>query len=183
MGTDDIDLEALRAEFLKIGEEWMQPPDQNEKKLLFQISRLKMQTVQVAPEEQIAYMRMPPRQCHANCEWYAEQPNPMHEIGVLRGWRLENDVYILHSVVTVDGQPLCITPAEIYEPTMLFAADKKIRRKAGDDSLYHYFRGSIPIGKGVRRDPEKTIELTKKIRARLLSGMHPVEAMNIDPEE
>lgn len=179
MGQAKLRQEKLRAEFLRIVEGWSRPATDEEAFIVAEIEKLPLVTVTVYPPDQLEYMRMKPRECHANCR-FMEQNGQEHKIRQVIGWRNDDGIYVLHSVIRQnDGRLYCVTPSEANLQKFEFIPDEEIQCREGDDGLYHYSRKGIEVGYGVRSNPDKTIAYAKKVKERLLSGMNPFEAMKL----
>jgi len=179
MGEAKLRQEELRSEFLKIVEGWIRPATDEESTVVAEIEKLPFETVTVYPPDKLEYMRMKPRECHVNCR-FMEENGQEHNIRHVVGWRNDDGIYVLHSVIRQDdGRLYCVTPNEASLEQFKFIPDDEIQCRESDDGRYHYSRKGVEIGYGFRSNPDETIAYAKKMKERLLSGMHPYEAMKL----
>lgn len=157
----------------------MLPATPDEALLADAIGNLDVVKVPRAPADQLAWARMKPRECHANCQFYVNN-DPERKTRMMFGWTLDTGVYVLHSVIERDGQIICITPNELDETSIDFRPDPDLVAKISDQNKFSFSRTGIKVeGYGVRPDPAKTIKLGKYVKKRLLSGMNPYEAIKL----
>jgi hypothetical protein len=139
-----------------------------------EIMGLPVITAQRAPADQLEYMRMEPRGCHANAH-FMEKNDPQRRMKQIVGWWPQDMVFVLHSIVrTCDGY-MCVTPADFKmnpETHFKFIPDPKIKIRP-DGKIRSYYRDGVKIGPGVRHDPTQTVADTEIVRQRLYSGMDP----------
>ncbi|WP_338576505.1 hypothetical protein V8J38_14030 [Brevundimonas olei] len=169
----------LREQLLKKVDQWVFPASQWEADTVAELKVLPVVTAQRASAQEIAYMRMPVSECHANCRWY-EANDPTGTFKAVVGWLVDPDGnYVLHSVIS-DGQGGygCITPATAdNRPFFEFVPDPKISWQDGKDGYRRAIRGGQVIGAGVRSDPDKTIAEALEVKRKLLAGIHPMKAI------
>lgn len=174
MGEAKRKLEELRRSFLAEIESWTFPATEWEARTVAEIRALPSVTVRRYPDEVLAQMRMPPRQCHPNAR-FMQDNDPERRLRHVVGWWPQGGNYVLHSVVDQYGQYVCVTPAPFHPTLFEFIPDPKITwQDEGDRRIAH--RDGVPIGPGVRIDPARTIAEIQLIKAKLLSGMNPYEA-------
>lgn len=177
MGEAKQKLEQKRAEFLKVIEGWIKPPTEEEAQIAKALSNLNVVVVPRAPAEQIAYMRMKPRECHLNCQFYAKN-DPEKKSKMVFGWTIDSGVFVLHSVIKREGSMFCITPTELSDTKIKFIPDNELAAEITAEGKYEFYRSGIKIeGYGIRPDPEETIAFGNVMKRRLQSGMNPYEAM------
>lgn len=169
-------LAEARASFLAELEKWSFPPTEWEAHTVAEISQLPVVKVTRYPDEHLAYMRMPPRECHANAR-FMQDNDPDKQLRQVTGWWPQDGQYVLHSVVDQHGEYVCVTPAPMYVSRSFdFIPDEKIEWRDEGDYRTAY-RDGIEIGPGVRADPAKTLAELEGMRQRLLSGMNPYQAV------
>ena len=176
LGEAKRKLADTRASFLQELEKWSFPTSDWEIKTVIEISQLPAVRVTRYPDEVLAYMRMPPRECHKNAR-FMQDNDPEKRLKQVTGWWPQEGQYVLHSVVDQHGEYVCVTPTPLHsEQTFDFIPDDKIEWRDEGDYRVAY-RDGVAIGPGVRSDPPKMIAEMKAIRDRLMSGMNPYKAV------
>lgn len=176
MGEAKRKLEETRANFLRELEKWLFPVTDWEIETVRQIGQLPVVRATRYPDEALAYMRMPPKECHKNAR-FMQDNDPEKRLKQVTGWWLQEGQYVLHSVVDQHGEYVCVTPAPLHsERTFDFIPDDKIEWRDEGDYRVPY-RDGVEIGVGVRSDPAKMIDEMKVIKERLMSGMNPYQAV------
>ncbi|NCM95856.1 MAG: hypothetical protein GW948_00615 [Rhodobacterales bacterium] len=179
MGEAKRKLETVRAEFLAELEKWSFPATDWEWATVEEIRRLPVIKVHRVTDEDLAWMRMPARQCHVNAR-FMERKDPEGRSKQITGWWLQDGNYVLHSIVNQRGKLICVTPAPLQpENPFDFIPDPKIEWREEGDFLEAY-RDRVKIGPGVRSNPTNVIAELDVIRQRLLSGMNPYKAVQRD---
>lgn len=175
MGEAKRKREQLRQLMLRETDQWSFPPSPEEAALVAKLDVLPSVTARRVPEDQIAYMRMPGKECHANCAWYASN-DPEGKARHVLGWWRQPEAYVLHSVIERDGQHVCITPQLQGTPaTFEFVPDAEIEvRDEGDVRVF--YRDGRRWHPGVRARPQEMIEHMEKVRRRLRAGGNPYKA-------
>lgn len=165
-----------REDMLRVLEKWSYPPSEWEAAMVSEVEQLPVTIVQREPPERLAWARMKPRLCHDNCAWY-ERNDPTGKSKACTGWiRDEFGNYVLHTVVNVGDEYVCITPMPNVSGTHLeFIPDPAITVSIKDDKFYHYRKGQR-IGAGLRSEPEKTLAQVERVKERIASGMDAMEA-------
>lgn len=178
MGEAKRKLEAMRASMLKDIDRWSFPPSDWEKAVVASISQLTIIMVERASDEQLAWARMKPQECHANAR-FMEANDPDGRTRQILGWWFQQGQYVLHSVIKQGDTLICVTPSPYNtENPFPFIPDDKIEvREEGDH--YVCYRKGQPIGPGVRGDPETALREGALLRKRLESGINPYEAMRL----
>lgn len=169
--------------FLTELDRWSFPTTDWELETVKEIERLRVITVRRVDAATLEWMRMKPRQCHTNARFY-EEKDPERLSKRIIGWWPQGGNYLLHSIVRREGQHFCVTPVDpkmVPEAEFPFIPDPKIEARVEGD-LMGYYRDGGKIGPGVRGNPAKTLAYNDAARKRLLSGMDPYEAMQVDPE-
>lgn len=176
MGQARAKLAVVRQMFLANLDDWAFEPTAWEAQTVNEIEKLPVVKVRRYPDNVLKDMRMPARECHANAK-YMEDNDPEKRTKHITGWWIQFDCFILHSVILRDGQYACVTPAP-YESADVFdfVPDAAIVWR-DNGRLRSAFRDDVMIGKGVRKYPSKKLEEVQMLKARLLSGMNPYEAM------
>jgi hypothetical protein len=169
-------LEEARATFLQELEKWSFPVSDWEARTVAEISKLPVVRVKRYPDDALAYMRMPPKECHKNAR-FMQDNDPDKRLRQVTGWWPQDGQYVLHSVVDQYGEYVCVTPAPMHhEDTFDFIPDDKIEWRDEVDYRVAY-RDGVAIRPGVRSDPLKAIDDMKVVKERLLSGMNPYQAV------
>lgn len=177
MGEAKQKRERLRALILRETENWTFAPTQQEAEIVADLKNRTPIMVQRAPDDQLAWARMKPRECHANAGWYADN-DPTGQCRHVVGWWPQGDLYLLHSVVRTPAGMLCITPQlpDVPNPFPFIPDDRITWRPEGD--VRRYYVGDWPIlGPGVREDPAYRLEVNAKVREMLLAGQDPWSVM------
>ena len=174
MGDAKRKLENVRRALLREIESWAFPATEWEARTVAEVRALPVVTVQRYPDEALAQMRMPPRQCHPNARFMQEN-DPERRLKHIVGWWPQGGNYVLHSVVDQYGKYICVTPAPFHPASFEFIPDPKIAWQDEGDRRIAY-RDCVPIGPGIRIDPARTVAEIQLIKAKLLSGMDPYEA-------
>lgn len=176
MGEAKRKLEATRAAFLKELDEWSFEPSEWEAETVAQLSTLSRVQVNRYPDARLEWMRMPPRQCHANAR-FMEENDPEGRLKQVTGWWPQDGHFVLHSVVDQHGKYMCVTPAPQHPQNPFeFIPDCHVEwREEGDYRVA--YRNGVKIGPGVRADPASSTAEVERIRRLLLSGVNPYQAM------
>jgi len=181
MGQAKARHEALRHKMLEEGRKWDFPPSAWEAAVCAELREDDVVVVRRAPVEQIAWMRMPASECHSNARWYAKH-DPTGKARSVTGWWVQWPDFVLHSVVEMDGQLICITPTPFDETEFPFIPDPKISW-IENGKVYSAIRGGQIIGPGVRKFPAFTMARNAVVRERLLAGVNPFKACEFTDEE
>lgn len=176
MGEAKRKLEAVRAQFLTELDDWSFPASEWEQQTVSEIALLKVVKVPRGSDADLTWMRMKPRQCHANVAFMVKN-DPEQRSKQITGWWLQDGNYVLHSILNQWGQLVCVTPAPYHEENPFdFIPDLKVEWREEGDKLTAY-RDDVSIGPGVRSDPARTLADIEEVRTRLLSGMNPFHAL------
>lgn len=181
MGQAKRRREELRLAMLEKGKDWDFPPSQWEADVCSELKEEDVIVVPRVPPDQIAWMRMPANQCHANVRWYVEN-DPQKSSRAVVGWWVQWPNFVLHSVVAEAGNFFCITPSSFYETEIPFIPDPKISWIA-DGGVFSAMRNGQKIGPGVRKFPAFAIAQNAIVRERLLRGGDPIRACDFSEEE
>lgn len=82
---------------------WSFPVTDWELATVKEIVRLRVIRVQRVDAAQLEWMRMKPRECHANARFY-EENDPQRRSKHVIGWWPQNGNYVLHSIVRSRGK-------------------------------------------------------------------------------
>jgi hypothetical protein len=181
MGDAKKNLAAFREGLLSQALRWCFAPSAWENDLVAQIVAMPSHRVPRMSASDLAWMGMPANECHANTRWY-EKNDPTQESKSITGWWLQGMEFILHSVLSRQGQYVCITPTARDDSEIQFFPDPKIEWIVRDN-CFCAMRNGHEIGLGVRRFPSFTIAQNEILIARLNSGMNPHRASEFNPEE
>jgi hypothetical protein len=112
MGQAKNRREALLREALEMSKKWDFPPSAWEADVCAEL-RAQEEAVRVVRREsaaQLAWARMPPNKCHSNARWYANN-DPSKIARAVVGWWVQWPNFVLHSVVEINDELVCITPS------------------------------------------------------------------------
>lgn len=174
MGQAKVKREALRQEALKKSAEWDFSASAWEAEVCAELREDAVILVPRASAEQLAWSRMLASQCHANARWYAEN-DPSGKAKMVTGWWVQWPNFVLHSVIEVDQQLICITPSSFHEGEIPFIPDPKINWIENGD-VYSAVRNGQIVGPGVRVFPAFTMAQNAIVRERMLAGRDPLKA-------
>lgn len=181
MGEAKVRREALRLKLLERSEEWEFPPSAWEAEVCAELKEDDVVVVPRVASPDLAWMRMPTNQCHANVRWYAEN-DPEKLSRAVAGWWVQWPNFVLHSVVERAGKMFCVTPTPFEVAEFPFIPDPKISW-IEDEKVYSAFRSGREIGPGVRVFPAFTMAQSAIIRERLLAGCDPRKAGDFTEQE
>jgi hypothetical protein len=168
-------LEEARKLFIAELDKWSFQATKWEARTVAEITELPVVKVTRYPDDTLAYMRMPPRECHKNAR-FMQDNDPDKQLRQVTGWWPQDGQYVLHSVVDQYGVHVCVTPTPMHSGgTFDFIPDDKIEWRDEGDYRVAY-RDGEEIGPGVRADPAKTLAEIERMRQRLLTGMNPYQA-------
>jgi hypothetical protein len=141
------------AKALETVEGWLFPPSEWEIRTVSEIQTMPSVTVYRMPQETFQLFKLARNNCHQNAsEVQAITGGGMEHIV---GWWLQDEHYILHSVVRRGDRFFCVTPAGSFEP-FTFVPDSTIEcREEGRHRPF--YREGVLLHKGLRVNPTKTI--------------------------
>lgn len=171
----------LRAYLLWQAEGWTFPPSEWEAQIIGELQRLQGYRIPRLPDTDMAEFELQPNECHANAR-RCEQNDVRGETKAVTGWWLQGMEFVLHSVVSHDGELCCVTPSSLGESEINFYPDPLIEWREQDGELAAMRNGRI-VGLGVRRFPAFTIAQHELVRMRLKIGMAPDQAMMFSRNE
>ncbi|CDZ41590.1 Hypothetical protein NGAL_HAMBI1145_59680 [Neorhizobium galegae bv. officinalis] len=129
------------------------------------------------PEEQLLAAEMVPYDCHANCS-RQEANDPERTSRHVCGWIIDSSDLILHSVVEMSGQWLCLTPQLVPGPRHFeFIPDPLIEwRDTDDGSARDAIREGMPLPHALRKYPERHIRMRDELLRLVASGTSVIDA-------
>lgn len=146
------------------------PTSPAEEALNGEIRGMRFYSIRRAPDDQIAYMRMKPQQCHQNAASYARL-DPSGESRHVSGWWKRGGIFYFHSVILSRTRLSCITPHRDGSAVQ-FAPDFDIAWKVSGEVMNASRRGEkVPYL--VRDFPDRVIEEAEAARNALLGGADP----------
>ena len=170
MGDAKRNREELRKRMLVELERLMAPTSPDEERLNDEIRTLDFYSISRAPDEQLAYGRMKPQQCHQNAGSYARL-DPSGRSRHVSGWWKRGEIFYFHSVVFVQGRLFCVTPNPDRAP-LKFAPDYDIKWHEAEGKMDSLRRGrEVPYL--VRDFPDKVIAGATAAHDELMSGADP----------
>jgi hypothetical protein len=120
-------------------------------------------------------------ECHGNARWYANN-DPSGNARSVTGWWVQWPNFVLHSVIKMNDQLICITPTPLKEADLKFIPDPKISW-IEDEEGYSAVRDGQIIGPGDRILPALTKAQNAIVRGRMLAGADPFKAGEFTDEE
>lgn len=161
---------------LRNAEQMAFPPTEFEKRALAEVISLPRVTVTRPPAEQLLAAGMLPYQCHVNCSDQAAK-DPDQVTRHVSGWLINGSALILHSVVEMHGQWLCLTPQLIQVPPQFeFIPDNLIEWLETDGGDRLPLRRGMMLPDALRKYPEHHIRMTDAFRDLMASGMSASDA-------
>ncbi len=145
------------------------PPSEREAKTLAEVLALPRVTVTRPPKHDQLAVGMAPHDCHANCA--AQEANdPDGESRHVCGWLINGSDLILHSVVEIRGQWLCMTPQHREGPARFnFIPDAAIKWRDAENGKESFCAGVL-VPHGLRSHPEHHIQMWERFRDLVASG-------------
>lgn len=181
MGEAKLKLEAIRKRHIELSKHWDFPPTAEEAVVCAGLRELSIVTVRRASPEELAFMRMPANSCHQNAWWY-ERNDPTGRSRAVTGWWVQWPDFVLHSVLQIDGNYICITPQYFDDGDFPFMPDPAIAWEKREDK-YIAKKEEYEIGIGVRLFPEFTMARLEIVRKRLMAGVNPFKAIVFSDKE
>lgn len=179
MADDTLRKKELGELALRNAEQMAFLPTEWEATTLAKVLALPRVIVTRPPEEQLLASGMLPYDCHANCsEHVANDPDQIsHHVW---GWMIHGSDLILHSVVRMRGDWLCLTPQLVRAPAQFqFIPDPFIEWLDGNDGMRHAFRVGARVPQALRKYPEYHIQMRDEFRDLMASGMSAFDARKI----
>ncbi|WP_245510009.1 hypothetical protein [Rhizobium leguminosarum] len=154
------------------------PPSEWEAKTFAEVLLLPRVEVTRPPKHDLLAVGMVPHDCHANCA--AQEANdPDGESRHVWGWLINGSDLILHSVVEIRGQWLCMTPQHREGPARFnFIPDAAIEWRNADNGK-EPFRGGVQVPQGLRSNPEQHVRMWERFRDLVSLGMPVAEARQL----
>lgn len=156
------------------------PPTEWEALTLVEILALPRITVKRPPEDELLAAGMLPYDCHVNCA-VQEANDPTKRSRHVWGWLIHGSDLILHSVIEMRGQWLCLTPQLVRAPSSFqFIPDPFIEwRETIDGDAKEAFRGGVKLPIGLRKYPEYHLRMRDQFRDLVASGMSVLDAREL----
>lgn len=124
----------------------------NEAAIVSDLKKLPVSRVDVGDPTRLSEIGMLERNCHQNCQRVVEKQGYRNCRKVV-GWWVVDGVYLLHSVIDLDGELFCVTPnVDRYEDFIHFIADDQIEER-DDGEFSAFYRKGVRLSYGVRDDP------------------------------
>lgn len=185
MSNDRLTDKALRREelgelALRNASQLAFPPTDWEADTLAEVLALPRVTVTRPPEEELLAAGMLPYDCHSNCSAQAAN-DPERATCHVWGWLILGSNLILHSVVEVRGQWLCLTPQLVRAASRFqFIPDPFIEwRESRDGNSREAFRGGVMLPMGLRKYPEHHVRMWDQFHILVTSGMSAFDAREL----
>lgn len=193
MGEAKRKRDLLRRRLLQECEEWQFDPLPREAEMAKEIARLEIQVAHLATNESAHRAGMRASMCHVNCYRYAEH-HARRGVRVASGWlpvRIgRTAVFLHHSVIFDPAVPgyLDITPSVLHEagaymdfipdPDLHLTYDERTDQQGRVLASWELHRQGVAITQcGLRGDPAYVREHLQRVRAAILAGQDPREAM------
>lgn len=159
------------------------PPSDVEQQLANALKDLPVTQAYREDAERLAWARMKPRECHANVSFYVNA-DPSKQAKHVVGWWKQAHQFVLHSVVGMGSDLLCITPQQAGVPdAFLFASDPAITWADEGGGVRRFYRDGIPLPKIVRTDPAVATEVATIGLEHLARGMDPAQVWDLIDDE
>lgn len=158
-------------------EEFAFPPTEWEAETLEKVLTLPRVVVTRPPDEDLLKIGMRRNDCHANCAAQVANDTEGRSRHV-SGWYISGSDLILHSIVEIDGQWVCLTP-QIGKASSRFEfiPDTEIEwRVSSDGKARGAYRSGRELPQALRKYPERHIQMRDHFRSLMDSGMSAVEA-------
>ncbi|MDX1016386.1 hypothetical protein GOL25_25925 [Sinorhizobium medicae] len=156
------------------------PPSDWEADTLAEVLALPRVVVTRPPVNDLLAADMAPYQCHANCATQ-EANDPDRTSRHVSGWLIYGSDLILHSVVQIAGEWLCITPQLVPAPAQFqFIPDPLIEWKVGSDGIAkEAFRCGIALPDALRKYPNDHIGVRDRFRELMATGLSAFDARKV----
>lgn len=156
------------------------PPTEWEKNTLAEVLALPRVTVTRPPEHHLLAAGMVPNDCHANCSAQAAS-DPDRLSRHVWGWLISGQIVVLHSVVEMSGQWLCLTPQAMPSPSQFqFIPDPHIEwLETSDGSGRDAFRLGVKVPTALRKYPEYHVRMWDELRVLTASGVAAFDAWEL----
>lgn len=175
MSEANIKRKALKQVLINELQRWDFPPSDAEALAVSEIRKLPKVIVRRYSKQQLDYMRMKPKECHANCR-FMQDNDPEGKCKQVSGYWLQSGNYVFHSVVERDGEMFCVTPIMTSGPDeIVFIPDPDIEWRTEGNHWVAYRKG-VAVEPGFRSDPIEHKRVASIILARIEAGMHPLKA-------
>ncbi|MYL97209.1 hypothetical protein GR702_05415 [Novosphingobium sp. FGD1] len=159
------------------------PPSEAEQKLASILMGLSAKQAYRESAEKLAWAKMKPRECHANVSFYVNA-DPSKQATHVVGWWKQAHQFVLHSVIGMGPNLVCITPQQRGVPeTFLFAPDPEITWADEGEGVRRFYRDGILVPKIVRTDPAAATGVATIGLERLAHGMDPARVWDLIDDE
>ena len=167
------DLVALNAETSAM------PPSQWEADTLAEVLTFQRVVVTRPPRDQLLSAGFAPYNCHLNCAEHTAN-DPEKSSRHVSGWLVHGYDLILHSVVEMRGQWLCLTPQLVdVAPQFQFIPDAVIDWRENAHGGKDPFRRGVAVPGVLRKYPEFHVRMSAKFSELVASGLSTREAAAI----
>jgi hypothetical protein len=152
-------------------------PSEWEADTLAEVLALPRVVVTRPPVNALLAADMVPYHCHANCA-NQEANDPDGTSRHITGWLVYGSDLLLHSVVQIGDEWLCMTPQLVTAPTQFqFIPDPLIEwRVSGDGIGKEASRGGIALPEALRKHPQDHIRVRDRFRESMASGLSAFDA-------
>jgi hypothetical protein len=162
---------------LRNAEELAFPPSEWEADTLAEVLALPRVVVTRPPDEDLFVIGMRPNDCHSNCA--AQVANdPEGRSRHVSGWYIHGTSLILHSVVEIGSQWVCLTPQIVKTSSRFqFIPDALITwQNTSDGKARDAFRCGRKLPQALRKYPELHIQMRDEFNLLIALGMSAVDA-------
>ena len=156
------------------------PLSEIEEATLAEVLQLPQVEVTRPPYDRLLAAGMVPYDCHRNCAMQVAN-DPDGRSQHISGWLPYGDNLILHSVVQVHGEWICLTPQLVSAPHRFsFIPDPHLEWRAGNDGLSWYpYRNGELLPSALRRDPARNIRMWNEFKSLVDNGMSAFDAREV----
>lgn len=159
--------------FLARLDRWCFPATEAEAAVVAEITLLPKIPVRRWPSELLSGMKS--NECHPNA-WRFVESHPKGKCRQISGWWPMDGHFVLHSVVELEGEFICVTPyGDGASSVFPFIPDPLIEWRQ-EGPVRRAYRKGYKIELGVRSDPVESMRVTAVVRARVLAGMDAQKA-------
>lgn len=132
------------------------------------------------PYDRLLAAGMVPYECHRNCAMQVAN-DPDGGSQHISGWLPYGDSLILHSVVQMHGEWICLTPQLVSAPRQFpFIPDPYLEWRAGSDGLsWDPYRNGELLPSALRRDPARNIRMWNEFKLLVDDGMSAFDAREV----
>lgn len=155
-------------------------PSERESATYAEVSMLPRVVVSRPPAEDLLAAGFVHYDCHCNCGYQAANDHSGKSRQV-SGWLPYGEDLILHSVVVIDNQWICLTPQLVPVPNRFeFIPDPHLEWRDTDGGATRTaFRHGIEVPEALRKDPSRHIRMREEFQALVSSGHSVIEARDL----